>query len=94
MSTSGRGQATDQLRNKMSVYGGYSAEQVARLLLAGVIADEAVKVDGALKPTSSVMIRRIFGGSLGGVTSIGHACVDCAAFGSIWPGNGGVCGGM
>ena len=49
------------------------------------------KVDGAAKPTSSVMISRIFGAPFGGTTRAGHAGFDWAAFSSISPLNG--CGG-
>jgi hypothetical protein len=50
------------------------------------------KVDGAAKPTSSVMIRSTFGAPLGGTTSAGHAGVDCIALVSMAPRNG--CGGF
>ena len=49
------------------------------------------KVDGAAKPTSSVMIRRMLGAPFGGTTRIGQYGFDCAALSSIEPPNG--CGG-
>ena len=49
------------------------------------------KVDGAPKPTSSVMISRIFGAPFGGTTRAGHAGFDCAALRLISPSN--FCGG-
>src|SRR5215470_2239480 len=49
------------------------------------------KVDGALKPTSSVMMSRIFGAPFGGTTRAGQAGLDCNAFSSISPWNR--CGG-
>ena len=49
------------------------------------------KVDGAAKPTSSVMISRMFGAPFGGTTRAGHYGFDCAALSSISPPNG--CGG-
>src|SRR5208283_5306388 len=45
-------------------------------------------VEGAAKPTSSVMISRIFGALFGGTTRMGQAGFDCAAFNSIFPLNG------
>src|SRR5215469_5429694 len=51
------------------------------------------KVDGAPKPTSSVMTRRIFGAPAGGTTRAGHAGFDCAALRLISPRNGGGGGG-
>ena len=49
------------------------------------------KVDGAPKPTSSVMINRMLGAPLGGTIRAGHAGLDCSAFSPICPWNG--CGG-
>ncbi len=49
------------------------------------------KVEGAAKPTSSVMMRRMFGAPFGGTTRAGQAGVDWAALSSIWPWNR--CGG-
>src|SRR5215471_6305138 len=49
------------------------------------------KVDGAPKPTSSVMMSRIFGAPFGGTTRAGHAGLDWAALRPISPWNG--CGG-
>src|SRR4029077_11258930 len=46
------------------------------------------KVAGAPKPTSSVIISRIFGASFGGTTRAGHAVFDCRAFRLISPWNG------
>jgi hypothetical protein len=42
-------------------------------------------VEGAPKPTSSVMINRMFGAPLGGTTRAGHAVFDWRAFRLIWP---------
>jgi hypothetical protein len=39
--------------------------------------DDPPKVEGALKPTSSVMIKRMFGASFGGTTRAGQAAFDC-----------------
>ncbi len=41
------------------------------------------KVEGAAKPTSSVMISRMFGAPFGGTTRAGQPGLDCAAFSSI-----------
>ena len=49
------------------------------------------KVDGAAKPTSSVMMRRMFGAPFGGTTRAGQYGFDCAALSSISPPN--FCGG-
>src|SRR5215470_20379164 len=49
------------------------------------------KVDGAPKPTSSVMIKRMLGAPCGGTTRGGHACLDWSALRLISPWNG--CGG-
>src|SRR6476660_7957191 len=46
------------------------------------------KVEGALKPTSSVMIKRMFGAPFGGTTRAGQAAFDCRAFRLISPWNG------
>src|SRR5262245_50937459 len=43
---------------------------------------------GAAKPTSSVMISRMFGAPLGGTTRAGQYGVDCRALRLIWPRNG------
>ena len=43
------------------------------------------KVEGAAKPTSSVMISRMFGAPLGGTMVAGQAGFDCTALSSIWP---------
>lgn len=51
------------------------------------------KVEGAPKPTSSVMTKRIFGASFGGTTRAGHAGFDCAALRPISPWNGWAGGG-
>src|SRR5512132_1806835 len=51
------------------------------------------KVDGAEKPTSSVMINRMFGAPLGGTVSAGQYGFDCAALGLISPLNTGRGGG-
>jgi hypothetical protein len=48
-------------------------------------------VDGAPKPQSSVMMRRMFGAPFGGTTRIGQYCLDCAALSPIVPPKG--CGG-
>jgi hypothetical protein len=45
-------------------------------------------VEGAPKPTSSVMIRRMFGAPFGGTTRAGHAGFDWSAFRLISPWNG------
>src|SRR5262249_47100170 len=45
------------------------------------------KVDGAPKPTSSVMIRRMFGAPLGGTTRGAHQALDWAALRLIRPPN-------
>src|SRR5579862_7226234 len=45
------------------------------------------KVEGAPKPTSSVMISRMLGAPLGGATWGGHQGLDCAALGWITPPN-------
>src|SRR4029077_10391321 len=51
------------------------------------------KVAGAPKPTSSVMISRMFGAPFGGTTRAAHAGFDCRAFRLISPWNGaGGCG--
>jgi hypothetical protein len=49
------------------------------------------KADGAANPTSSVMIRRIFGAPFGGTTVVGQAGFDWAASSFISPWN--FCGG-
>ena len=51
------------------------------------------KVEGALKPTSSVMIKRMFGAPFGGTTRAGQAGFDWRAFRLISPWNGGGGGG-
>jgi hypothetical protein len=51
-----------------------------------------LKVDGAEKPTSSVMIRSTFDAPLGGVISAGQSGLDWTAFGWMSPRNG--CGGF
>ena len=51
------------------------------------------KVEGAAKPTSSVMMSRMFGAPFGGTTRGGHQGFDCAALSSIWPPNFGGGGG-
>src|SRR5271170_7041903 len=51
------------------------------------------KVDGAPKPTSSVMISKIFGAPFGGTTRAGQADFDWEALRLIWPWNGGGGGG-
>src|SRR5262245_64286717 len=51
------------------------------------------KVDGAAKPTSSVMISRTFGAPFGGTTRGGHHTLDCASFSLITPPNFGAGGG-
>src|SRR6516225_9353848 len=51
------------------------------------------KVDGAPKPTSSVIMSRTFGAPLGGTTRAGHAGFDCAALRLISPWKGGGGGG-
>jgi hypothetical protein len=48
-------------------------------------------VEGAEKPTSSVMINRMFGAPLGGTTVAGHAGFDWVALRLISPRN--FCGG-
>ena len=51
-----------------------------------------LKVDGAENPTSSVMIRRMFGAPLGSTTRAGQYGFDSTAFGLISPRKG--CGGF
>src|SRR6202035_3179792 len=43
------------------------------------------QVEGALKPTSSVMMKRMFGAPFGGTTRAGQAGFDCRAFRLISP---------
>src|SRR4029450_6205378 len=45
-------------------------------------------VDGAPKPTSSVMVSRTWGAPFSGAIRAGQYGVDCAAFRSIFPPNG------
>src|SRR5512135_903450 len=53
------------------------------------------KVDGAAKPTSSVMMSKTFGAPFGGTTRGGHQGFDSDAFSLITPpnfgGGGGIC---